>query len=485
MGMNIVMSGVDHACADLARRERFALTAEQAEAALACAKQTAGVRGAVVLATCNRTEVYVSLEDGADVAPFSLLPHVAPREWEGCVVLRGEQAFSHLAQTACGLNSRIFAEDQILTQVKNALRQARAAQAADGALEVFFREAIAAAKRVKTELRFSHGDASAATAARDLLLANSEARRMLVIGNGEMGRACADECARAGLAVTMTQRRFRHGEVAVPHGVSVIDYAARYERLGEFDAVVSATASPHYTLTAEQLAGRADIPRLYLDLAVPRDIEPAVALLPGVRVWNIDEIADSTDPRASHSDELAQAEELIAMGWRRVRAWEQKRESREDAARRTHFPLFVACGGKTALVVGGGKVASRRVQSLCLFDFDVKVISPEVTDELAALAESGKINLARRSFEDGDIDGAFLAVAATDDRAVNRRIAALARHRGVFASIADRAEECSFYFPAIAAQGEITAGVCGDGASHHKVAQAAKSIREALWNELH
>lgn len=481
--MNIILSGIDHSCADLARRERFALSAEQQKEVYARAAEHPGVLGVVTLSTCNRTELYVSVEDGVQLPPFSLLAHVPQAEWEGCAVLETEAAFFHLASMASGLKSRIFAEDQILTQVKAALRQARAHHAADSALEVFFRTAVTAAKRIKTELQFSHGDVAAATAAKDLICADTSVRRVLVIGNGEMGRACAASLAAAGLEVSMTLRQYRHGAPQIPHGVTAIDYAERYRAMERFDAVVSATASPHYTVKADELSGCTSLPRLYLDLAMPRDIDPAVALLPHTRVFDIDQIADSSGVRCRQSEKLAQAEAIIGQGLRDVQSWVRGRAQCAAEQRRTHFPLFVECAGRQVLVVGAGKIATRRALSLCKFDFEVTVVAPEASPEIERLAACGRVELLRRAFCDDDLDDCFLVVAATDDRRVNHRVAELARHREVFASIADKAAECTFYFPALAESGAITAGVCGDGTSHHQVAKAAKTIREALNHE--
>jgi hypothetical protein len=139
--------------------------------------------------------------------------------------------------------------------VKAALAFAREHRAPDSALEVFFRQAITAAKRVKTELRFSHGDCNVAAAAREILRERGDCERVLVIGNGEIGRLCADTLARAGCRVAMTLRQYRHADAAIPEGVAILPYEERYAHLGEFDAVVSATASPHCTITGAGARG--------------------------------------------------------------------------------------------------------------------------------------------------------------------------------------------------------------------------------------
>lgn len=473
------MSGVDHQIAGVACRERYALSSARQRQVFAAAAAHPDILGAVILSTCNRTEIYLSLRDGAALDPFSLIGAAdGPHETRG-----GKDCFLHLAKLSCGVMSRIFGEDQILAQVKAALAFAREQQALDNILEVFFRQAVTSAKRVKTELHFSRADDNVAAAARSVLRGYGELSSVLVIGNGEIGRMAARALAQAGYRVTMTLRQYRHAAARIPAGVSVISYDERYERLPGFDAVLSATSSPHCTILAERLAGLPRLPRVFLDLAVPRDIDPAVGRLAHVDLLDIDRVCGRADLDAAQREQVGRILPLLEDGYAELMKWEAGRARLTSGPSRTHFPLFVDCTGKRALVVGGGKIAARRLLSLAKFTFEITVVAPEVRDEIRLLADAGRIDCLCRRFEDADLDGAFLVVAATDDRAVNHRIAALARHRGVWASIADCRGEGSFFFPAIAEGGRVTAGVCGDGTSHHDVSAAAKKIREVLQDE--
>ena len=145
-----------------------------------------------------------------------------------------------------------------------------------------------------------------------------------------------------------------------------------------------------------------------------------------------------------------------------------------------HFPLFVGSGGKTFLVIGGGRVALRRVRALMEFDFEIRVVSPEAVAEIAALAEAGCIQWRKGPFEPADLDGAAFAAACADDRAVNRLAGALCREKGIPVSVADAPEECSFFFPAVAFGENAVAGIAGDGCDHRAVADAARRVRQAL-----
>ena len=113
-----------------------------------------------------------------------------------------------------------------------------------------------------------------------------------------------------------------------------------------------------------------------------------------------------------------------------------------------HFPLFAECAGGVFLVIGGGRVASRRVRTLMRFDFVVRVVSPAVSKEIEALSESGSVQWIKRRFEVSDLDGVSFAAACTDEREVNRLAGQMCRERGIPVSVADAPEECSFFFPA-------------------------------------
>ena len=210
----------------------------------------------------------------------------------------GKEAVEHLFYLASGLKSQILAEDQILTQVKDALALAREAYCTDNVLEVLFRMAVTAAKRVKTEVSFSRGNISVIHQALDCLENQGFSLRgktCMVIGNGEMGKLAALALKEAGADVTVTVRQYRSGIVSIPKGCDRINYGDRMEFLPKCDLAVSATASPNYTLT-RQLLEEEDIPghMVLIDLAVPRDIEPSAGTLPNVTLYDIDSFKINT-----------------------------------------------------------------------------------------------------------------------------------------------------------------------------------------------
>lgn len=143
-----------------------------------------------------------------------------------------------------------------------------------------------------------------------------------------------------------------------------------------------------------------------------------------------------------------------------------------------HFPLFVSLAGADCLVVGAGAVGTRRAEALARFGARVTVIDPR-----AAVREDACVQMLRRPYETGDEEGRELVVAATDDRAVNRAIGERCRRRGIPVSVADAADECTFFFPALCETDELVAGVASRSAvpaSHALVARAAARIRAVL-----
>lgn len=138
------------------------------------------------------------------------------------------------------------------------------------------------------------------------------------------------------------------------------------------------------------------------------------------------------------------------------------------------FPMFVSLNGKRAVVVGGGAVGLRRAGVLRDFGASVTVIAPEILKPLPGITHLA------RCYRPGDLAGAFLAVAATNDRETNHAVGAEAKALGVPINTADCQEECDFFFPAVCVTDGLVAGVTGDGGDHRRTAEAARRIRAVL-----
>ena len=316
--MSISMIGIDYKKASVDVRAQFSFTKKNTVAALENLKKEPGILGCIILSTCNRMEIWASTGEDWKGSLYEFLcreKEKDPREFEKYFVKREEEeAVEHLFYLTSGLKSQILAEDQIITQVKDALALSREAYCTDNVLGVLFRMAVTAAKKVKTQVSFSRANSSVIHQAIERLEDQGfslQGKTCMVIGNGEMGKVTALALKEAGADVTVTVRQYRSGIVTIPQGCDRINYGERLEFLPKCDLVVSATASPNYTLTMEQIEN-AKIPGhvVLIDLAVPRDIEPSAGTLNNVTLYDIDSFKiDAVSPKLQAS--LDQAGEIL------------------------------------------------------------------------------------------------------------------------------------------------------------------------------
>lgn len=156
---------------------------------------------------------------------------------------------------------------------------------------------------------------------------------------------------------------------------------------------------------------------------------------------------------------------------------EESFQPKREKLLKEFFPLFVNIKSKDVLVVGGGKIAARRSATLAKFDCRIRVVAPELSAELQTLVDCGGFEYHKRCFLSEDLEGAFLVVAATNDREINHTVAILAKQSGIYHSIADCKEECDFFFPAVIQTSDTVIGVTAEGKSHHAAAVMADKIR--------
>ena len=317
--MAVQMIGIDHTMAVIDIRTIFSFTKKKCREALEILKGKRGIKGCVLLSTCNRMELWVSTDEefqGDLLEILCQLKEADPGMYrEYFVERKGEDAVWHLFRLSSGLESRILGEDQIITQVKDALSLARECYSTDNVLEVLFRMAVTGAKKVKTELIIS--DASHSVIHQALSTLKKEGfsvngKKCMVIGNGAMGKLAATVLAQEGAHVTVTVRQYRSGIVDIPVGCHRIDYGDRMGLFPQCDFVVSATASPNYTIKEEVLR-TVDLNHdmVLIDLAVPRDVEPSVAKLNHIRLYDIDYF--KVDPQSEKTKEnIRKAEEILS-----------------------------------------------------------------------------------------------------------------------------------------------------------------------------
>lgn len=295
--MSIQMIGIDHSRAEIDIRTIFSFTKKKCAEALEIIKEKDGISGCVLLSTCNRMELWVSCGEQFSDSLVDMLceiREVCPEPYREYFVERRErEAVAHLFRLASGLESRIIGEDQIITQVKDALSMSREHYATDNVMETLFRMAVTAGKKVKTEIVLSRANRSVIHHAMETLAKEgftAAGKKCMVIGNGEMGKLTATVLQQAGADVTVTVRQYRSGIVDIPRNCSRIDYGERMSLFPACDLVVSATASPNYTLTEQAIREvRLTHPVVLVDLAVPRDIDPLADGLPYVKRYDIDD----------------------------------------------------------------------------------------------------------------------------------------------------------------------------------------------------
>lgn len=301
----ISMIGIDHGRAPVDIRALFSFTKKNAGEAMEHVKEQEGVLGCVILSTCNRMELWISTARGCErdlYRQLCELKGIQDDSFRSYFVQRQEEdAVEHLFYLTSGLKSQILGEDQILTQVKDALTLAREHYTTDNVLEVLFRMAVTAGKKIKTNVAFSRGNPSVIHQAIQFLERENYTVRKkicMVIGNGEMGKMAAQTLREAGADVTVTVRQYRSGVVNIPVGCKRINYGERMAYLPQCDLVVSATASPNFTLREELFEEIVlEKPLVLIDLAVPRDIEPRIGERSDITLYDMDSFRLKETPK--------------------------------------------------------------------------------------------------------------------------------------------------------------------------------------------
>jgi glutamyl-tRNA reductase len=286
----LLVLGASHKTAPLAVRERLALLDGQVEPFLRELMERPGVTEAVVLSTCNRTELYVVGED-PESARAALPADVTLYSERNCDAAR------HLYRVVSGLDSMVVGEAEIQGQVKRAYERALAAHTTGPMTNKLFRAALATGKRVRTETTISTGNASVASVAVESARASVgelAARHVVLVGAGENAEQVAKAFAWHGVTTMFVANRRRDRAIALAqrYGGSSGSFDALPEELLKADVVVSSTASPHAIIGPEELAAvmdeRGGRPLLIVDLAVPRDIDPGCGALDGVTLLDMD-----------------------------------------------------------------------------------------------------------------------------------------------------------------------------------------------------
>src|SRR5438128_3100625 len=332
--MSLAVVGVNHRTAPLEVRERFAHAAREVPASLERVL-AAGAGGGVLLSTCNRTEFY--LAEPGEGAPDAVWAILSERLGEGRSASaygysrRDRDAVRHLYRVSAGLDAMILGESQIQGQVREAWEISKGQ--AGPVLHRRFQSALLVGAPVRSETGLGIGAASAPSAAVALagkIFNRLAGRSALILGAGDMAELAATCLAAEGVRVTLVANRSYERAQAIAEalggGARALALDEAWEHFGEADIVLTSTAAPHAVVTWERVASaiarRGDRPLCILDLAVPRDVEPAVGQLENVFLYDIDDLqAVAAQAAAERRSEIPAAERIVSEEVERFWAW--------------------------------------------------------------------------------------------------------------------------------------------------------------------
>jgi glutamyl-tRNA reductase len=335
--MEIVLIGLSHKTAPVEVREKFYIPRETLKEFRGRTAGLPGIREGWVLSTCNRMEVLIVGECGDDVVVRirDLLAEIAGMSREALnpylYLRKGEEAVRHLFRVTSSLDSMVLGEPQILGQVKEAYGEAVESKVSGLILNKLFHRSFFVAKRVRTETKIATQAVSVSYAAVELakkILGNLEDKRVLLIGAGEMSELAARHLISQGVREIWVTNRTpsRALELAQEFQGKAVPFEDFPQQLRQVDIILSSTGSTHYIIRKEQLHEvirvRKNRPMFFIDIAVPRDVDPAINEIDNVYVYDIDDLQGITESnREERRKEIQKAEEIVTQGVDAFNRW--------------------------------------------------------------------------------------------------------------------------------------------------------------------
>src|SRR3954471_17668204 len=334
--MKLQLVGVNHKTAPIEVRERLAIPEWRLEEATRKLLQHPGICECVVFSTCNRVELVMSSEDGADLRGFFrdyLLTDVSTiRQY--LYAYSSDDVVRHVFRVAASLDSMVVGEPQILGQVKHSYLVAKAVGSIEGNLDPLFSRAFAVAKRVRTETAIGSSVVSVASVAVELakkIFGRLQGRSVYVVGAGKMSELAARHLRSQGAEAIFVCNRTheRAQEMASAIGGTAIHFDELYNTADQADIVITSTGAPHAIFRREHgelfMHRRKNRPMFFIDIAVPRDVHPEMSQIDGIFVYDIDDLQQVVDAHISDRGREAQRaeqliEEEVARFRRRVRS---------------------------------------------------------------------------------------------------------------------------------------------------------------------
>lgn len=303
--MQLVVLGLNHKTVSVDIREQFAISEESARSGLHHLDEQNGIQEAVVLSTCNRTEIYAVLKDKSAKKTlekfFLALSGNNEAKKEYFFYFEGEECIRHLFEVASGLDSMVIGESQILNQIKTAYTMALSEKATKTILNTLFHRAITTGKRVRTETRISYSAVSVSYAAVKLaekILGSLSEKTAMVFGAGEAAELLVKNLQGKGLKkVIVTNRHLdKAEELAKKIDGEAVPFSNALSHADEVDIMITATGASQYIVKAWDVRNlmmrRGTKPLVAIDIAVPCDIEPEVGNIRNVTLYNIDHLQE-------------------------------------------------------------------------------------------------------------------------------------------------------------------------------------------------
>lgn len=320
--MALIVAGISHVTAPIEVREKLTFRPQDALRELAHLRDERLIREGVILSTCNRTEIYAVEESGDALSDFSsLLSSRLGRDVaEFMYVHRDREATLHLFGVAAGLDSMILGEAQIQGQVKDAWEQCRAESGP--ILNRMFQSALQAASRAREETGIGRGAASVSSAAVQLakkIFGGLGGSRAMILGAGDVAEIALECLMNEGVRVAIVANRTheRAQTLAERHGATAMHYDECWESLRDVDVLICSTASPVPVVTVarvrDSIEARGDRPLCVLDIALPRDVEPAVGEIDNVFLYDLDDLRAAAEANLEQrAEDVPAARQILA-----------------------------------------------------------------------------------------------------------------------------------------------------------------------------
>jgi glutamyl-tRNA reductase len=337
--IDIVLLGINHKTAPVELRECIAFTPEESTCALGGLRSTPHIQEALLYSTCNRVELLVVTDDRVAaaaaakrfIAEFNKVPI---EQFEASLYLHeNDEAVRHLFRVAASLDSMVVGEPQILGQIKEAYRGAASARTAGVILNRLMHRAFFVAKRVRTETGIGDRAVSVSYAAVELgrkIFGELAGKRVLLIGAGEMAELAVEHLIRHRVGETLVANRtFEKGlELARRFNGKAIRFEEIPEQLKNVDIILSSTGAPGFVITRDQvkpaLRARRNRPIFFIDIAVPRDIDPEINRLDHSYVYDVDDLKEVVDENlGDRRKEAVKGERIIDEAVIRFREWRE------------------------------------------------------------------------------------------------------------------------------------------------------------------